>query len=236
MPDSVRPRVRRYLRGGLDRRHRAPSSPRSPPTRASHEIGGWVYDGLVRLDKNLNNVPASWRSPGRSVRTASRSSFKLRRDVKWHDGRAVHRRGRGLHLEGHRSIPRRPAPFKEKFLQIQERRGPRLVHRAGDPSPEPYARSVESSGRSTSCPSTGLEPGCGRRQARANRPRTEQPIGTGAYRFKEWRSGEKVVLLANPDYYLGKPYLSRIVYRVIPEPGDDLPRAEGPRRGLFPRG
>ena len=29
----------------------------------SHEIGGWVYDGLVRLDKNLNNVAAmaeSW--------------------------------------------------------------------------------------------------------------------------------------------------------------------------------
>src|SRR5216117_4375564 len=42
------------------------------------------------------------------------------------------------------------------------------------------------------------------------------PIGTGAYRFKEWKSGEKVVLIANPDYFEGRPYISRVVYRIIP--------------------
>jgi peptide/nickel transport system substrate-binding protein len=41
-------------------------------------------------------------------------------------------------------------------------------------------------------------------------------VGTGPYRFQEWKPGEKVVLVANPDYYEGRPYLSRIVYRVIP--------------------
>jgi peptide/nickel transport system substrate-binding protein len=30
------------------------------------------------------------------------------------------------------------------------------------------------------------------------------------------KSGEKIVLLANPDYYEGRPYLSRVVYRIIP--------------------
>jgi peptide/nickel transport system substrate-binding protein len=42
------------------------------------------------------------------------------------------------------------------------------------------------------------------------------PVGTGPYRFGELRSGEKIVLLANPDYYEGRPYLSRVVYRIIP--------------------
>jgi peptide/nickel transport system substrate-binding protein len=51
------------------------------------------------------------------------------------------------------------------------------------------------------------------REAPQNR---SNPVGTGAYRFGEWKSGEKVVLLANPDYFEGRPYISRVVYRVIP--------------------
>jgi peptide/nickel transport system substrate-binding protein len=42
------------------------------------------------------------------------------------------------------------------------------------------------------------------------------PVGTGPYRFREIRSGEKMVVVANPDYYAGPPYVSRIVYRIIP--------------------
>ena len=36
-----------------------------------------------------------------------------------------------------------------------------------------------------------------------------QPVGTGPYRFREWKSGEKIVLVANPDYYGGRPYIGR---------------------------
>jgi peptide/nickel transport system substrate-binding protein len=50
-------------------------------------------------------------------------------------------------------------------------------------------------------------------------PQNQRPIGTGPYRFQEWKSGEKVVLTANPDYYEGRPYLGRLVYRVIPSQG-----------------
>lgn len=51
------------------------------------------------------------------------------------------------------------------------------------------------------------------REAPQNRA---NPIGTGPYRFGEWKPGEKVVLVANQDYFEGRPYLSRIVYRIIP--------------------
>src|SRR5262249_4317144 len=51
------------------------------------------------------------------------------------------------------------------------------------------------------------------REAPQNRT---SPVGTGPYRFKEWKPGEKVVLAANPDYFEGPPYLSRVVYRIIP--------------------
>jgi len=48
-------------------------------------------------------------------------------------------------------------------------------------------------------------------------PLGAHPIGTGPFRFVEWRRGEKIVLEANPDYYEGRPYLHRVVYRIIPD-------------------
>jgi peptide/nickel transport system substrate-binding protein len=32
----------------------------------------------------------------------------------------------------------------------------------------------------------------------------------------EWKSGESITLEANPDFYRGKPYLDRIIFRIIP--------------------
>jgi peptide/nickel transport system substrate-binding protein len=42
------------------------------------------------------------------------------------------------------------------------------------------------------------------------------PVGTGPYRFVEVKAGERVVLVANPDYFEGRPHISRVVYRIIP--------------------
>ena len=44
------------------------------------------------------------------------------------------------------------------------------------------------------------------------------PIGSGPFKLTEWRSGDRVVLAANPDYYLGKPNLDTVVIRPISEP------------------
>lgn len=43
------------------------------------------------------------------------------------------------------------------------------------------------------------------------------PIGTGPFKFKEWRIAEAVVLEANPNYFRGRPKLDGIVYRIMPE-------------------
>ncbi|MBN1137188.1 MAG: ABC transporter substrate-binding protein [Anaerolineae bacterium] len=51
-----------------------------------------------------------------------------------------------------------------------------------------------------------------------------QPLGTGPYRFKEWVTGEKVVVERNPDFAWGPPYAHQgpwypdeIEFRIIPE-------------------
>ncbi|MEW6675230.1 MAG: ABC transporter substrate-binding protein [Nitrospirota bacterium] len=43
------------------------------------------------------------------------------------------------------------------------------------------------------------------------------PIETGPYRFKEWVTGQKIVLETFNDYFEGKPKIDKYVARVIPD-------------------
>jgi ABC-type transport system substrate-binding protein len=44
------------------------------------------------------------------------------------------------------------------------------------------------------------------------------PVGTGAYIFKEWLPDDRIVLEANPNYWGGAPEIDTLIYRVIVEP------------------
>lgn len=71
-------------------------------------------------------------------------------------------------------------------------------------------------------------------------------VGSGPFRFKEWRAGDRIVLERNNDYWLKKPNIERLIFRTILEPSvallellsgrvdvvafvppDDLPRLRG---------
>ncbi len=41
---------------------------------------------------------------------------------------------------------------------------------------------------------------------------TRQPNGTGPYKLKEWRLGERIVLVANMSYHLGAPHIQEVDY------------------------
>jgi oligopeptide transport system substrate-binding protein len=47
----------------------------------------------------------------------------------------------------------------------------------------------------------------------------KHPVGTGAFMMKEWKLGQRVVFVRNPNYYKpGLPYLDKIVFEVGQEP------------------
>jgi len=178
---------------------------------SSHEIGTLIYDSLVRQDKDLNLVPAmaeSWTfSPD-----CLQLTFKLRRDVKWHDG---HPFTADDVLFTYRTMinPKTPAPFKEGYLTVEDAEALDL-YTVRVTYAKPFARALDT-WSDYALPKHLLERYAAEGKLRES-PQNRHPIGTGPYRFQEWRTGEKVVLVANPDYYEGRPYISRIVYRVIP--------------------
>jgi peptide/nickel transport system substrate-binding protein len=61
-----------------------------------------------------------------------------------------------------------------------------------------------------------------------------QPVGVGPYVFKEWRTGERIVIERNPDYKWGPAigqntgpyYIQTIEFRILPEPATVLAALE----------
>ncbi|HDD25289.1 MAG TPA: ABC transporter substrate-binding protein [Chloroflexi bacterium] len=42
-------------------------------------------------------------------------------------------------------------------------------------------------------------------------------VGTGPFKFKEWAEGDHITVVANDDYWGGRPTIDEIVWRVIPD-------------------
>src|SRR3546814_349140 len=60
-------------------------------------------------------------------------------------------------------------------------------------------------------------------------PANQKPVGTGPFMFQEWKRGEYIKLVRNPNYWKqGQPYLDGLVFNVIP---DSASRAVAFERG-----
>ncbi len=50
----------------------------------------------------------------------------------------------------------------------------------------------------------------------------QHPAGTGPFEFVRWVKGQYVEVKANPNYWGGKPYLSEILFKIIPDQATQL--------------
>lgn len=53
------------------------------------------------------------------------------------------------------------------------------------------------------------------------------PVGTGPFRFQQWKSGQSIELKRFDDYFGGKPGVDKLIFRIIPESGMRSAFADG---------
>ncbi|MCK4910015.1 MAG: peptide-binding protein [Thermodesulfovibrionales bacterium] len=179
----------------------------------SSGISGMVFSGLVRYTPELTltgELAQSWEfSPD-----CRELTFHLRENVKWHDGKDF-TSADVVFTYDTVTDPNTPTPYGSIY-------GPVKDVRATDPYTvkitykEPFAPAVEAWG-------LGIVPkhllsGTNVGESELNR----KPIGTGPYRFKQWDTGQKVVLEANQDYFEGTPGIDKYIMRIIPEQSTQL--------------
>jgi peptide/nickel transport system substrate-binding protein len=180
---------------------------------ASHEVGAYIYNGLVTLGRDLEIVPEladSW-SFSKDCLTLD---FKLHPGVRWHDGKPFTADDVVFTWEA-TTNPKTPSPYRSDFADIDKVQAldpltVRVIYR------KPYAKALLSWGSASILPRHLLDSYNRDGKLRESPQNWTAPVGTGPYRFKEMKSGEKVVLVSNPDYFQGQPYISRVVYRIIP--------------------
>ena len=175
-------------------------------------VAGKIYQSLLTYDHQLKPLPSlakSWKSAPDGLSY----TFELQKGVKWHDGkpftaadvvfsvdkflREVHPRARlviNKYIESVTAINEHTVEFK-----LKEAYSPFMTMFVVDNMPMVPKHVYEGT------------------DFRSN-PANQTPIGTGPFKFKEWKKGSHIVLTRNPDYWKkGQPYLDEIVFRVVPD-------------------
>ena len=177
-----------------------------------------VFNNLVMFDQHVpqNSLESivpdlasswSWSEDGKEL------TFKLRQGVKWHDGKPftakdvkctwdlISRQGGG-----------EVAGQSAQVLVPQPRRSDRQRRLRGHVPPEAAAALVHRAAR------LGLVAGLSRAMCR-RATCAPHPIGTGPFKFVEFKPNESIKVARNPDYWKpGRPYLDAIEYTMMPNP------------------
>ncbi len=175
---------------------------------ASGDINGLIYNGLVKYDKDINLVgelAERWEISEDKLTIR----FFLRKDVKWHDGKPFTSKDVEYTYKVYVD-PKTPTAYSTDFLRVKEFRviddyTVEVVYE------KPYAPALGSWGQGI-LPRHLLEG-----VEITESPLKRNPVGTGPYRFKDWATGEKIVLDSFHDYFDGRPYIDRVMTRIIPD-------------------
>ena len=167
-----------------------------------------VFDGLLKYNTSVElvgNLAESWDIEEDGLVIV----FHLRKNVKWHDGYPF--RAKDVKFTYECLIdPKVPTPYSGDFkmvksVEVVDDYTVKVIYK------EPFAPGLTSWGMPI-MPKHLLEG--------ENLLTTEfarNPIGTGRYKFKRWKTGERIDLVSNHEYFEHRPYIDRYIYRVIPD-------------------
>lgn len=180
--------------------------PLSDSNTRTRAISTKILEGLVRFDREFKPHPVlaeSWETSADGLRHI----FKLRKGVKWHDGKDFTSADVKFSLLAFKKVGPRG---RITFANVSDVETP-------DPltavivlaKPAPYLLRALTGGETPILPAHAYPS-----ENYNESPNGNAPIGTGPFVFEEWKRGSYVKLKRNPDYWqTGLPHLDGFVAR-----------------------
>lgn len=172
-----------------------------------------VFDGLIEYDNDFKLKPAlatSWNvsKDGKTI------TFKLRQGVKWHDGKPFTSADVKWTVENvWQKIHARNQILYKNVTAVETPDAHTVILRFSEPSLA-ILSSLNSNGAQV------LPKHLYEGSDVLTNPYNNKPVGTGPFVFKEWSKGNHIIVERNPEYWdKGKPYLDRIIFKLIPDAG-----------------
>ncbi|HTR83368.1 MAG TPA: ABC transporter substrate-binding protein [Reyranella sp.] len=193
--------------------------PQYQNTPANNQIALHLFDPLVARDAQQRPVPAlalSWKAL-----SDTQWEFKLRPDVRFHDGSPFTADDVVFTYERVPKVPNSPAPFTSLTRQItrMEIVDPLTLRiTTGQPAP---LLPLDLSGLpilSRKAAAGGAPEG----KTTAALDRGEGLVGTGPFKFVDWKRGTELVLARNDDYWGPKPAWTKVTFRALARAGQRL--------------
>lgn len=160
-----------------------------------------IFEGLIGLDSRLDPVErlaTRWElsNDGKTL------TFKLRENVKWHDGEPFTARDVEFTFNAIRET-RAASVWKGYMAPVESLTVPD-EHTVVVTYKEPFAPALMAW-------TVGILPrhvyGGG---DLAQSPANKEPIGTGPYKLQRWEPGKRLLLAANDSWWYGRPYIDSI--------------------------
>ncbi|TWT02682.1 ABC transporter substrate-binding protein [Reyranella sp. CPCC 100927] len=170
-----------------------------------------MLETLVSLDDNGKPKPSlalSWSS-SEDFRTWT---FKLRPDVKFHDGTPFNAQAVKWNLERQKDPKNncRCAFYISNIVSIDAKDDLTVVYTLKDPAVNFPALLTRPDQNQTVHSPTAI-------QAKGD-DYNRNPVGTGPFVLKSWTAGDRLVVERNPNYWdKARPYLDRVVLRPLPD-------------------
>ena len=182
------------------------------------DVSAKILEGLIWLDPGYNPRPAlatAW-----TISTDGKTyTFTLRKGVKWHDGQDFTSADVKFTLtEVLAKLHPRAAPvFKNIGVEVETPDAGTVVVRLQ----KPYAPFLS---QMTVFDAPMLPRHIYEGSNVGTNPVNQKPIGTGPFKFAEWKRGAMIRLVRNPNYWDGdKPYLDEIIFQIIPQATNRVP-------------
>jgi peptide/nickel transport system substrate-binding protein len=175
---------------------------------SSSEAAGHFYVAPLKYDRNLQVVP--WAAENFEILDEGRRlRFTLRKGIFWRDGTELTAADAAF-TYAMMTDPKTPTAYAGDFKIIKEFK--QLDRYSFEVSYEnPFPRSLNT-WMGALLPAHALAG-----QDLRSTPLIRNPPSCGPYFLQEWDPGAKLVMSSNPTYFLGRPYIDRILYRIIPD-------------------